>query len=383
MPGTPEADPSEWRTSLVRAETDEGWTGRQWTSNVLVPAWAGDAGADQAVASWNLDPDATAVVEIRARTAGERWHPWQTVALWGDIGRRSSAAPGGAAGAASGAPTMETDVLTAGSAGSFDAVQLRITLGHEGQGEGREGERDASRDALRLAAVSFSAPGRGAPASASASATARDATPGPAEAGMVGAASAVQPLSQRAYPARADLGGGGPAWCSPTSLTMIAGAWGARIPAAGSADVPAGADPRVPWVARAVYDAAYDGTGNWSFNVALAGALGFDALVTRLSSLRSARMLTDAGIPLVASISFAPGELPGADYDTPGHLLVIRGFDADGDVLVADPSNPGGDAGLRTYPRRAFDDAWSHSRRTVYLIVPRGHNLPPSAEGEW
>ncbi|WP_085368350.1 C39 family peptidase [Leifsonia sp. NCR5] len=377
MLGTPEADASEWRTSLVRAETDEGWTGRQWTSNVLAPAWAGDAGADQAVASWNLDPDATAVVELRARTAGERWHPWQTVALWGDIGRRSSAAPGGAAGAASGAPTMETDVLTARSAGSFDAVQLRITLGHEGQGEGREGERAASRDALRLAAVSFSAPDD------EGSASAPDAVVGPTEEGTFGAASAVRPLSQRAYPARADLGGGGPAWCSPTSLTMVAAAWGARIPAAGSADVPVGADPRVPWVARAVYDTAYDGTGNWSFNVAAAGALGFDALVTRLSSLRSARTLTDAGIPLVASISFAPGELPGADYDTPGHLLVIRGFDAGGDVLVADPSNPGGDAGLRTYPRRAFDDAWSHSRRTVYLIVPRGHALPPSAEGEW
>lgn len=375
MPGTPKAGAPQWRTSLVRAATDEGWTGRQWTSSVLLPAWAGDAGADgadQAVASWNLDRDVTAVIEIRARTAGGRWHPWQTVALWGHSGHRSSAGHGGAAGIASGAPTMETDVLTAGSSGPFDAVQLRITLGDD-QG----GEHDASRDALRLAAVSFSAPGGAVTASAP------DAHPGQTEEGAVGAASAVQPLSQRAYPARADLGGGGPAWCSPTSLTMVAAAWGARIPAAGSADVPAGADQRVPWMARAVYDEAYEGTGNWSFNVAAAGALGFDALVTRLSSLRSARTLTDAGIPLVASVSFGPGELPGADYDTAGHLLVIRGFDAAGDVLVVDPANPGGSAGLRIYPRRAFDDAWSHSRRTVYLIVPRGHVLPHGANGEW
>lgn len=374
MPGTARANASGWRTSLVRADTDEGWAGRRWTSSVLVPAWAGearDAGADQAVASWNLDPDTTAVVELRARTAGDRWHPWQTVALWGDIGHRSSAGQGAADGIASGEPRMDTDVLTAGSLGWFDAVQLRITLGREGQ------EGDVSKDALRLAAVSFSAPGGAVTASAP------HARPGRAEAGAVGAASAVQPLSQRAYPARADLGGGGPAWCSPTSLTMVAAAWGARMPAAGSADVPAGADSRVLWMARAVYDETYEGTGNWSFNVAAAGALGFDALVTRLSSLRSASTLTDAGIPLVASVSFGPGELPGADYDTAGHLLVIRGFDAAGDVLAADPANPGGVAGLRTYPRRAFDDAWSHSRRTVYLIVPRGHVLPQGANGEW
>ena len=141
--------------------------------------------------------------------------------------------------------------------------------------------------------------------------------------------------------------------------------------------------PRVPWLARAVYDAAYDGMGNWSFNAGVAGELGFDAVVTRLASLASAAVLTAAGIPLVASMSFGPGELAGADYDTAGHLLVIRGFDQDGDVLVADPANPGGDAGLRTYPRAAFDAAWEHSRRTVYLIVPRGHALPAAPDGEW
>ncbi|GAB3583921.1 peptidase C39 family protein [Leifsonia lichenia] len=370
MPGVPKsALPDVWRTRLVRADIDAGWTGRQWMSGVLEPGWEGDPGADQAVASWNIDPAVTAVVELRARTADGGWHPWQTLAHWGGDGQRSTA-PSEAA-LAHAAPTVETDVLTAGNAGRFDAVQLRVILG----------ESAADRHALRLAAVSFSSPGADAPVLAPRVTAAAANAVGVGVA--VGAAAAVRPLSQRAYPARADLGGGGPAWCSPTSLTMVAAAWGAEIPAAAAEDVPPGADPRIPWVARAVYDAAYDGTGNWSFNAALAGALGFDALVTRLSSMRAAQTLTDAGIPLVASVSFAAGELPGADYDTPGHLLVIRGFAADGDVMVADPSNPGGDSGLRTYPRRAFDDAWSHSRRTVYLIVPRGHALPPSPAGEW
>ncbi|MDR2997935.1 MAG: C39 family peptidase, partial [Microbacterium sp.] len=160
---------------------------------------------------------------------------------------------------------------------------------------------------------------------------------------------------------------------------------GAEVPTSPK-DAPEGADPRVPWVARAVYDTTYVGTGNWSFIAALAGSLGFAAVVTRLPSLRVARTLTDAGIPVVSSIRFADrAELPGADYEAPtGHLVVIRGFTPSGDVLVADPASPGGQEGLRTYPRAAFDTAWSRSRRTVYLVVPRGQQLPDApGDGAW
>lgn len=356
MPAQPQ--PRSWRTSLVRAAVDTGWEGRTWTSAVLEPAWGEGVAADQAVASWNLDAGTVALIETRARTADGSWHPWQVLARWGQTGDRRSAEPGDAGAG----PVVDTDVLTAAKGGAFDAVQLRVTLAEDAP----------SPRPLRLAAVNFTAPDRDGRAGQ----VARGAEPR-------GAASALVPLSQRAYPARDDLGGGGPAWCSPTSLTVVALAWGARIPDAAPEDVPPGADPRVPWLARAVYDAAYHGTGNWSFNAAVAGELGFDAVVTRLASLHSASALTGAGIPLIASISFGPGELAGADYDTAGHLLVIRGFDADGDVLVADPANPGGAAGLRIYPRAAFDAAWARSRRTVYLIVPRGHALPPAPGGEW
>ncbi|WP_348788800.1 C39 family peptidase [Leifsonia sp. NPDC080035] len=369
MPPEPLSRPAarSWRTRLVRASVEHGWRGRTWTSAVLEPGWSGEAAADQAVASWNLDAGATALVELRARTADGVWHPWQLLARWGAPGDRRSA---GRADGVTG-PVVETDVLTAGDGDRFDAVQLRVSLP-----EGAPVSRP-----LRLAAVSFSAPAM-APSDAGRpeDAAPQDTVPG---AGALGVAATVTPLSQRAYPERDDLGGGGPSWCSPTSLTMVALGWGAAIPDAAPEEVPDGADPRVPWVARAAYDAAYDGTGNWSFNAAVAGGLGLDAVVTRLSSLRSAQVLTDVGIPLIASISFGPGELAGADYDTAGHLLVIRGFDAAGDVLVADPANPGGAAGLRTYPRAAFDAAWCHSRRTVYLLTPRGHALPPTAGGEW
>lgn len=367
------SESASWQTRLMRADTSSGWDGRTWTSGVLEPGF----GADQAVASWNLEPGARARVELRARTLDGAWHPWHEAAFWGAPGeRRSPVPPVGSDGPEpqDDGPSVKTDILTARPERLFDAAQLRITL--------LDGLREAGeRPPLRLAALSFSAPGGSA---------AVESDAGESDAGRrrgaepVGAAAAVQPLSQRAYPSRPDLGGGGPAWCSPTSLTMVLAAWGAQLPSAEPTEVPADGDPHVPWMARAVYDTAFDGTGNWSFNAALAGELGFDAVVTRLASLRSARVLTEAGIPLIASIAFGAGRLPGADYDTSGHLLVIRGFDSRGDVLAADPANPGGSEGLRTYPREAFDAAWSRSRRTVYLIVPRGHALPAATDdGGW
>lgn len=350
-----------WRTRLLRAEPQVGWEGRTWTSAVLESGFA----ADQAIASWNADAGFAAHVEIRARDVDATWSEWLPLAEWGEPGARTSPehAPAGASDASDAAPFVDTDVLKAAPEHPFDAVQLRITLDRRPEGP----------SPLHLAAVSFTAPA--------------DADPleDDAAMGAVGAAAALRPLSQRAYPKRDDLGGGGPVWCSPTSLTMVLSAWGAEVPTSPE-DAPDGADPHVPWVARAVYDTAYTGTGNWSFNTALAGSLGFDAVVTRLPSLRDARTLTDAGIPVVSSIRFADrAELPGADYEAPtGHLVVIRGFTPEGDVLVADPASPGGAEGLRTYPRAAFDTTWSRSRRTVYLVVPRGHELPDApGDGAW
>jgi len=353
-----------WRSRLVRTDPTRGWEGDTWTSPPLAASWA--EGADQAVASWNLDEGAVAAIGIRAHTVDGVWHDWQELAHWGAPGDRRSA-PSDSPPIRQGAPRLDTDVLTADGV-RFDAVQLRISLAA------------GDRAALRLVAVSFSAPAASPPADERPLGTdAPTAPPG---------ADAVVPLSQRAHPAREDLGGGGPSWCAPTSLAMVLLAWGADIPRGGPGEAAAEADPRVPHLAHAVYDAVYAGTGNWSFNAAVAGELGFDAVVTRLRSLQDAEALTAAGFPLVASISFAEGALPGADYATAGHLLVLRGFDAKGDVQVADPASPplpsGRGDGLRTYPRAAFDAAWAHSRRTAWLIAPRGRALPPGEDaGVW
>jgi hypothetical protein len=137
-------------------------------------------------------------------------------------------------------------------------------------------------------------------------------------------------------------------------------------------------DPWVDHAARMTYDYDYEGTGNWPFNTAYAANLAGHAFVTRLRSLREAETYIRAGIPLVASIAFGRGELDGAPISsTDGHLLVIVGFTASGDVVVNDPAAASDATVRRTYDRGQFENAWiPTSGGTVYVITDDAHPLP-------
>lgn len=178
--------------------------------------------------------------------------------------------------------------------------------------------------------------------------------------------------------------GGGEAWCSATSSAMVLDYYGAGPTAAETAWVdPTDADPQVDHAARSVFDYSYDGAGNWPFNTAYAGTRGLDAFVTRLRSLTEAEQFIKAGIPLIASLSFKKGDLPGAGYGTNGHLMVIVGFDAAGNVVVNDPAShliKSNDEVRTTYDRAAFENAWvPHSGGLVYVVHPASTPLPPQA----
>ncbi|HZX08451.1 C39 family peptidase [Kribbella sp.] len=179
--------------------------------------------------------------------------------------------------------------------------------------------------------------------------------------------------------------GGGEAWCSATSTAMVLDYWGAGPTPAETAWVdPSYSDPQVEHSARSVFDYSYHGAGNWPFNTAYAGSRGLDAFVTRLRSLTEAEQFIKAGIPLIASLSFKKGELPGAGYGTNGHLMVIVGFDQAGNVVVNDPAShliASDDQVRTTYDRTAFENAWvPHSGGLVYVVHPAGTALPPPAD---
>jgi hypothetical protein len=182
-------------------------------------------------------------------------------------------------------------------------------------------------------------------------------------------------------------GGGGEAWCSPTSTSMVLGWYDALPRRSAYRFVPAGHPaPWVDYAARRTYDKQYEGTGNWPFNTAYAAPLAGHAFVTRLRSLREAEDFIAAGIPLVASVSWGRGELAGAHVaSSNGHLVVIVGFTASGDVVTNDPAADTA-AGVRTtYDRAQFENAWlPTSGGLVYVIHDDAHPLPPApAQANW
>jgi hypothetical protein len=187
-----------------------------------------------------------------------------------------------------------------------------------------------------------------------------------------------QTLHRGEYP---EFSGGGEAWCSPASTSMVMAFHGAGPTPDDYAWVESGCEqPWIDYAAASMYDPAFGGAGNWSFNTAYAARFGLTAFVTRLRGLADLESFVLAGLPLVASVTFAADELAGAGYSTEGHLFVVRGLTADGDVVVNDPAShqlPSNDEVRAVYRRDEFERAWlGGSGGVVYVIHPPGHRLP-------
>ncbi|MEO3867692.1 C39 family peptidase [Nonomuraea sp. B12E4] len=199
---------------------------------------------------------------------------------------------------------------------------------------------------------------------------------------------AVPRLSQHAHAGHHPrYDGGGANWCGPASVAMVLGFWGRGPAPAELAWVGAGDPaPGVDHAARGTYDESYQGTGNWPFGVAYAGRYGLAGFVTRLRSATELELFVRAGIPVITSQSFKAYELPGSCYSTDGHILVVTGFTAGGDVVVNDPAAPGEAEVRRVYPRAALEHVWlrgSGSGGIAYILHPPEHPLPSCTNGNW
>ncbi len=145
-------------------------------------------------------------------------------------------------------------------------------------------------------------------------------------------------------------------WCSPASLAMI--------------HAYHGIDRSLAHTARAVFDRAYNGTGNWSFNVAYSGRLGLRGVVAHLRNLDHAQRLVERNLPIAISYSWRDGELPGAPLPhSDGHVVVLCGFTGDGDCAINDPAAQH----VRVvYPRAAIETLWQRNEGVAYVIAPVG-----------
>lgn len=355
------ADPYAVNRAAVTYQT------QAWTSPVITPGMA----FTQLIPSWTIATPGRSWVQVLVRVAGAgQWSPWLVMARWCD----NDPAGGGAihrtsvAGQRTATVRVDTDTVTALSGASFTDYQVQV-LAHR---------LDAAQPwpLVRTLDVMVSALPAGPVLTSPA---------GPA----VGHRLSVPPLAQAVHRGHyAQWGGGGAAWCSPTSMAMILGYWRSGPSATALGWVSPPVDGIVDYSARAVYDYGYGGTGNWSFNVAYAARLGLRGSLTRLRSMTEAEAFLVAGIPLVASVRFSSTELAGAGYSTDGHLLVISGCDTNGDVICHDPAahTLADNSAVRvTYQRGQFENVWlPRSGGLVYVVHPPTWPTPhPPAEQNW
>ena len=116
---------------------------------------------------------------------------------------------------------------------------------------------------------------------------------------------------------------------------------------------------------REIADLAYDSLngiyGNWPYIAAVAGELGLKSYVTRFPDWRGVEEQIAAGHPVIISIRFAANQLMNSPIkSTAGHIIVVRGFTEDGQVICNDPAAYTKERGQVIYDREQLRRAWSN-----------------------
>lgn len=281
---------------------------------------------DRLVPSLNavpLPPDSTIRVRLRA-LVGDAWTPWAPLGVYGTAGGlpRSEVGPD---------PTVievQTDTVCLPRAATQAGVRLELT----------RAAGSAPPVVRRFALVAWLRGGAD-PA----------VTPPSGRACELDVPERSQAVEDPAIASRI---------CSPTSLSMVLARWGHELPTAE--------------VARGVYDHAANIYGNWSFNVAFAASLDLEATVARFASFAPLEDELAAGRPVVISHRYGAGEVAGAAVSkTDGHLIVVRGVTAEGDLVVNDPAaDPrDGEAIRRVYRRADLARSWLRNAGGVCYLV--------------
>jgi peptidase C39-like protein len=146
--------------------------------------------------------------------------------------------------------------------------------------------------------------------------------------------------------------------CSPTSVAMVLGRWGVSV------------EPSA--LAARVFHDGLDLYGVWPAAIRAASQHGVAGYLLRFPDWDTAAWCLAEGLPIVASVRFARGELTGAALEeTSGHLIVLTGLAGD-DVLVNDPAAPTRETVARRYRREELERVWLERSGVGYVFFAAG-----------
>ena len=144
--------------------------------------------------------------------------------------------------------------------------------------------------------------------------------------------------------------------CSPTCVAMVLDFW----------ERPVALEP----LAAEMFQPGVDLYGVWPAAIKAAGRRGLAGYLLRFPDWPAAAWCLGRGLPVIASVRYAAGELTGAAAaQTPGHLLVLTGWEGN-DALVNDPAAPGVASVARRYRIDELARVWLERSGVGFVIFP-------------
>lgn len=146
--------------------------------------------------------------------------------------------------------------------------------------------------------------------------------------------------------------------CSPISIAMIMAYYSVNVTSKA--------------LSAKVYDARNDMYGIWWRAIQVASVYGFDGYVRYFRSYDDVGEYLLRGIPVAACVCFEENELTGAATQaSEGHVVVLSGFDPNGNPICRDGAWSNANEGIVVYGREEFGKSWFDRGGGVgYIILP-------------
>ncbi|MBR5536849.1 MAG: C39 family peptidase [Clostridia bacterium] len=315
---------------LAAGQTEGTWTSQELT----VPAF------EYMVASWSSDTPKGTSVEIRVRAyvdMKDAWSGWMSWGTWGIDRKR------GCDDTADALAYVNTDILTIKGKSGETASKIQVQVVLTSKDEATPVLRDVGftmKNTLAGQAIPVYHP----------------------NAGMDLPEKVL--LDTPAYSQMRRDSAIGSVICSPTSVTMMLNDRNPEL------------DLFPEEIALREYDFDYEGFGNWSFSTAIAGSFGY-TVSNYYGDLDLVRQELAAGRSVALSVGYSnstSGSNPylqnGAASNTPGHLIVIVGYETiDGvEYFYSNDAatKPDSECALRLYRADQLDVCWD--TRLAYSI---------------